>query len=55
MAEAERLALADVVDVGQLGDVHHVGEVLVLALVAQEVLELEVAVEVVLDDRLLPA
>ena len=39
-------------DLGQLGDVVHLGEQVVLALVAQRLLELERQVEVVLDRRL---
>ena len=52
VAEAERLALAHVVDVGQLGEVDDLVALGVLALAGQEVLELEVAVEVVLEGAL---
>ena len=54
VAEAERLALAHVVDVGQLGQVDHLGELVVLARLVEVVLELELAVEVVLDGALGP-
>ena len=55
VAEPERVALADVVDVGELGDVLHLLEQVVLALLLEVVLELEVAVEVVLDRALAAA
>ena len=53
--EAERIALADVVDVGEVGRELHFLQEVVLARVVEEVLELEVAVEVVLDRALVAA
>ena len=47
----ERLALAHEVDVGQLGQLDHLGQVAGLALRLELVLELEVPVEVVLERR----
>ena len=41
VAEPERLALAHVVDVGQLGDAAHLGRARVLPVLRQVVLELE--------------
>ena len=55
VAEAEGLALADVVDVGEVGEAADVGELGVLALAGQLQLELDVAVEVVLDGPLVAA
>ena len=55
VAEAERLALAHVVDVGQVGEVEHLGEQRVLALGVEVGLELHAAVEVVLDGLLAAA
>ena len=54
VAEAEGLALAHVVDVGQVGEVEHLGEERVLALGVEVLLELDAAVEVVLDRLLAP-
>jgi hypothetical protein len=54
VTEAQRVALADVVDVCHLGDGLHLLELLVLLALLQVELELEVAVEVVLDGPLAP-
>ena len=55
VTEAERVALADVVDVGHLRDGLDLLQILVLLALLQVELELEVAVEVVLDGPLSPA
>jgi hypothetical protein len=55
MTQAQRVALADVVNVGHLGDGLNLLELLVLLAFLQVELELEVAVEVVLDGPLPPA
>ena len=55
VAEAEGLALADVVDVGQLGEVLDLLELVVLVALGEVVLELEVPVEVVLEGPLAAA
>ena len=55
VAEAQRVALADVVEVGDLVRRLHLAEQLVLAVLLQVELELEVAVEVVLDGALAAA
>jgi hypothetical protein len=55
VAEAAGLALADVVDVGHLGDGLHLLQHVELAGLPEVVLELEGAVEVVLDGPLAPA
>src|SRR5262249_36698874 len=52
VAQAERLALAHVRDRGQLGDGLDLGQLVRLAAIVQEVLELEVRVEVILDRAL---
>src|SRR5262245_520162 len=52
VAQAERLALAQVRDRGQLGDGLDLGQLVRLAAIVQEVLELEVRVEVILDRAL---
>jgi hypothetical protein len=52
VSQAQGLALAHVVDVRQLGEVHHLGPLVVLARLVQVVLELELPVEVVLDGAL---
>ena len=55
VAEPERIALAHVVDVGELGRELHFLQQVVLAALLEVVLELEVAVEVVLDRALAAA
>ena len=52
VAEAEWIALTDVVDVGDVVDDLDVGELVELAGLLEVVLELEVAVEVVFDGML---
>ena len=54
MAEARRLALAHVMDIGHLGDAAHFLELGLLAALCKVVLELERAVEVVLQAPLAP-
>ena len=54
VAEPERVALADVVDVGEVVDLLHLGEEVELLRLLEVVLELEVAVEVVFDGALAP-
>ena len=55
MAEALRLALADVVDIRHFGNPAHLRQLLELAPLFQVVLEFERAVEVVLEAPLTPA
>jgi hypothetical protein len=55
VAQAERLALADVVDVGQVGQAPHLGQQLVLAGRFEGHFELDRAVEVVFEAALAPA
>ena len=55
VAETERVALADIVNVGEVRCELHFLQQLVLARCLEEVLELEVAVEVLLDCTLRPA
>ena len=52
MAEPERIALTHVVHVGEVGRELHFLQQVVLAVAFEEVLELEVAVEVVFDRAL---
>ena len=54
VAEALRLALADVVDIGHLGDAAHLRQLVQLAPLLEVVLELEGAVEMVLEAPLAP-
>ncbi len=55
VAQSERFALADVVDVGHVGDGPHLVELVGLAALGQVVLQLEGPVEVVLDRSLAPS
>ena len=54
VAEAERGLLADVVDLGHVGDVPDQLQLVLVALVGEQQLELDRAVEVVLDGLLAP-
>ena len=55
VAEAERGLLADVVDLGHVGDVPDHLQLVVVALLGEQLLQLDRAVEVVLDGLLAPA